>query len=76
MRKRFVVELEIPKEATYTEALVYIEDAVASWRGCLRPEGGGEGDPSIEGNPMWYLNPDSVKAFRYVKQIPHRRKTT
>jgi len=67
MRKRFIVELELPEEASYTDALFYIGDAVATWRGSLRPDAA-DGDLWSEGDPMWYLDPDSVKVIRYTRR--------
>lgn len=67
MRKRFIVELELPEEATYREALAYIEEAVAAWRGQLRPPGSYD-NPNELGDPMWYLESNLVKVIRYTRR--------
>jgi hypothetical protein len=56
MKGKFVVELELPKFATKTDAKGYVEDAVKSWHGSLFP-----GDFGDDGDPMFDLDSDTVK---------------
>jgi hypothetical protein len=61
----FKVEFKRPPRATIAEMKEYIEDAVQSWRGQLYPGylGQFEGKED-EPNPMWELDPDTVKVRR------------
>lgn len=68
MRSRkisFLVEFTRPKGATVDECRTYIDEAVTTWRGQLRPVGGlSDEDP---GDPMWSLEPDTVKVRQHIK---------
>ena len=57
-RVRMAISFDLPPGATREDALAYAVDAVQTMKGCLRPDGwdGGEG----EGDPMFYLDSDSV----------------
>ena len=59
------VSFEIPKGATIQNCVDYVEDAVASMHGSYRPDGwdGGGG----EGDPLFYLDRDTVKAT-YIRR--------
>ena len=62
MKKKFSVEVVIPEGASVAEMKSYIEDAVTSWAGSLRPAGGfGQHDP---GDPLFYLDRSKVKVTR------------
>jgi hypothetical protein len=62
MKVSFVVSLDVPEGSSVTDVKDYIEDAVRTWCGSLRSAGGyGEDDP---GDPMFYLDKDSVKVRR------------
>ncbi len=67
MRKRmeFKVSLIPPDGAKGRDVREYIEDAIASMKGCLKPPGVDEKDP--DGNPMFNLDGDSVKVTRIRK---------
>lgn len=59
-RIKVMVSLVLPDGATRKNAVDYVEDAVATMHGCLRPDGwDGEGG---EGDPMFYLDSESVRA--------------
>ena len=50
-RLQFVVEIDQPEDATITDVHNYIDDAVGTWCGQLRPpEALGDDDP---GDPLW-----------------------
>lgn len=59
MRRKFTVSLEMPEGMTLADMAAYIEDAVASYRGCKDPE-----------EPVYGLDPDSVR----VVAVPVPRK--
>ena len=59
MRVRIAISFELPEGVTREDALVYAVDAVKSWRGSFRPAGS-YGDTD-EGDPMFYLDSDSVR---------------
>ena len=66
MKRKFVVEMEIPKGAKIIDCVEYISDAVTSWVGSLHPPGAyGPDDP---GNPLFMLNRDSVRVTRLYKR--------
>ena len=54
----FVVRFELPDGAGLNDAKQYVEDAVHSWAGSLRPPG--SYNESDEGDPMFGLNRASV----------------
>ena len=60
MQVQVLVTAELPKGASRTAFCDYVVDAVQSWCGQLRPAGG-YGDSDV-GDPMFYLDPESVKA--------------
>jgi len=66
MTVRFMVELDQPEGTTVEEVAAYIGDAVATWKGSLRPPGGE--CPSDPGDPMFHLDADSVVV---VYEKPH-----
>jgi hypothetical protein len=57
MKARFIVELELPDDATAEDARDYVETEVKSGHGHLQSL-----NPfnELEGDPMWGLNPDTV----------------
>lgn len=58
----FKVTLTVPEGATIADAKDYINEAVGTWYGCLRPAGAyGGHDP---GDPMRYLDPNSVRVTK------------
>lgn len=59
MRIRMAISFELPPGATREDALAYAVDAVSTMKGCLRPDGWD--GPSSEGDPMFYLDSDSVR---------------
>ncbi len=59
-RIKIHVSFDLPEGVTRERAVLYVEDAVATMKGCLRPDNwDGEGS---EGDPMFYLDGDTVKA--------------
>ena len=58
MKKKYVVELEIPEGACSDDAKDYIETAVKAECGCRNPEE----------DPMYNLKRNSVKVLNYVKR--------
>jgi hypothetical protein len=59
-RIEIVVSFLIPDDATIDDCVNYVDDAVSSMCGSYRPDNfDGEGG---EGDPMFYLDSDSVKA--------------
>ena len=60
--RAFTVSLKVPSGATIRECQNYILEAVQIWRGQTRPPGLLE--DSDPGDPMWDLDPDSVKVTR------------
>jgi len=63
VKAKFVVELELPPTATKTDARGYIEECVRSWRGSLFP-----GNDFEDADPMWDLDPNSVKVSFYRRE--------
>lgn len=59
---RFVVELELPEDATATDARDYILDAVRAYCGGLRPP-----NEYGVGDPMFDLDCDSIRTFFFRK---------
>lgn len=67
-RMEFRVSLVPPSGVDAARLRAYIEEAVGTWCGQLRPMGGyGDDDP---GDPLFHLDRDSVKVSRI-----HRRRT-
>jgi hypothetical protein len=64
-RVKIEVSFDLPEGASREEAVSYVLDAVGSWCGSLRPDGW-DGSES-EGDPMFYLNKDSVRAATVIK---------
>lgn len=63
MKRKFIVELEVPEGAKIADVVEYLSDAVASWAGSLRPPGGYDNlDP---GDPLFMLNRDSIRVTRH-----------
>lgn len=61
-RITFAVSLVLPPGARAAAAREYIEDAVASWRGQLRPPGGyDDNDP---GDQLFNLDTDTIRVTR------------
>lgn len=59
-RIKILVSFDLPEGATRQQAVDYVEDAVSTMHGCYRPDNwDGEGG---EGDPMFYLDSESVKA--------------
>jgi hypothetical protein len=59
----FTVSMTRPDGALIEDCRAYIQDAVSTWHGGLRPPGGyGDDDP---GDPMFKLDSDSVKVKRH-----------
>lgn len=58
----FTVSLVLPPDARAADMRGYIAEAVAVWRGQLRPPGGHNDDDP--GDPLWHLDPDSVRVTR------------
>lgn len=63
---RFVVEFELPAGATKTDAREYVDDAVCSMRGALRPAGA-YGDDDL-GDAMFYLDTTTVRVTFFRKR--------
>jgi len=59
-RVTFKVSFALPEEATVAEARAYVEDAVATMKGCLRPYGWNIEYPD-DGDPMSELDEDTVR---------------
>lgn len=59
---RMTVELCAPDEAKRDDVKSYVEDAVASMCGSLRPPGA-DGNLNDPGDPMWGLDQESVRAI-------------
>lgn len=59
MFRAFKVSLDVPDDARIADCIEYIEEAVQTWRGQLRPPG--SIDDSDPGHCMWELDPDTVK---------------
>jgi hypothetical protein len=55
---KFVVELELPEDASVAEAKQYIKDAVSSWHGSLFP--GSEEGEYADADPMFDLDGDTI----------------
>ena len=62
---RFSVEFELPETAKLNDAYNYLIDAVTTMRGCYRPP-----DEESEGDPMWALDPDTVRVSLYRARMP------
>ena len=65
---KFVVELELPVGARAAAAIEYINASVRAWRGSLFP-----GDEFDEPDPLWDLDPDTVKVTRYRHYRRYRK---
>lgn len=70
-RIRIALSFDIPEGATREDCLVYAVDAVQTMKGSLRPAGGH--GPDDEGDPMFYLDPDSVSGSFATTRGNHRR---
>lgn len=64
---KFRVEFPLPPGATIPEAQAYVEEAVSTWRGSLRPPGSYE--PDDEGDPMYGLDGDTVRVTRLKSEV-------
>lgn len=60
------VRARVPNNVTMEEFREYVLDAVASWRGSLRPPYSYDDDDP--GDPLWGLDPDSVRVTRLYKR--------
>lgn len=60
-RMTFLVEMDVSADATEADVREYLDEAAGSWCGSLRPPGGGYGDPSEPGDPLWGAECISVK---------------
>jgi len=58
VRVRFQVSFVLPPGAKTRDARHYLEEAVASWAGSLKPPGVDDEDP--DGDPMFSLDRDSI----------------
>jgi hypothetical protein len=67
----FRVRMLVPAEATIEDARSYIEGAVYTWRGLLRPPGAH--GPDDDGDPMHYFDSDKLKVTRLIR--PRRGRT-
>jgi hypothetical protein len=64
----FKVRMAIPDGASIATAKEYIQEAVSTWHGSLRPPGAyGDYD---DGDPMWELDPNSIN----VTLLPRTKK--
>jgi hypothetical protein len=71
--RTFRVRLAMPPDAEVTDVVDYINSAVQSWRGQLRPPGGYcESDP---GDPMWELDVETVTVQAYKPPKNRRKKS-
>ena len=60
------VSFEVPSPTRKTDCSDYVRDAVGAWRGQLRPP---DADgPATPGDPMWYLDPESVRVRHVSKK--------
>lgn len=60
--RSYIVRLTVPDLATNVDVIAYIDDAIRSWRGQTRPPlSYSDNDP---GDPMWELDPETVKVRR------------
>ncbi len=64
--KRFIVELDIPDDVSFIRMKDYIQEAVATWKGQLRPPG--SLDSMDAGDPLFLLDGDSVKVMGYRRK--------
>lgn len=63
--------MDVPEGASREDVLMYVVDAVATMKGCLRPPGGDDEDDT--GDPMFGLDGSSVCAsFATTKQNRRR----
>lgn len=70
-RLTFLVSFIQPELASIRDCREYVDEAVASMKGSRRPPGAyGEDD---YGDPMWELDPDTVKVSRHTKPLRIRR---
>lgn len=71
MRVRIAVSFELPPGADREEALAYVVDAVRTMKGSYRPDNwdGNNG----EGDPMFYLDADTVRATTVTTKQNHRQ---
>ncbi len=65
MRRKFLVELEVPEGAKVTDCATYIREAVATWAGSLRPPC--SYDDNDPGDPMFNLDRTSIIVKRHYK---------
>lgn len=70
-RVRITISFDLPDGASREDALVYTVDAVQSMKGSLRPVGGY--GPDDEGDPMFYLDSDSVRGTITATQQNKRK---
>lgn len=56
---RFKVEFDLPGDARISEAREYVEAAIHSYAGGLKPPGADESDP--RGNPMFDLDRTTIR---------------
>lgn len=55
-RAKYVVSFKSPPDASKSDELSYLYDAVTTMRGCYHPP-----DEESDGDPMWGLDPKTVK---------------
>ena len=70
-RVRMTISLDLPDWATREDALAYAVDAVQTMKGSLRPDGWD--GPGSEGDPMFYLDADSVQGSFAITRRNHRQ---
>lgn len=66
MLVRVVIELEKPEDASFEDVADYVEDAVTTMKGCLRPPRAY--GPDDDGDPMFELNGKTVHVIRVTKK--------
>jgi len=64
-RVEFKVSLEQPAGATIEDIRDYIDTAITTWWGQLRPPG--SYDDNDPGDPLWYLDETTVRVTRLRK---------
>lgn len=63
----FLVRLKVPPGATIGDVRHYIEEAVSTWRGSLRPPNAYGYEDDEPGDPLFELDVDSVKV-RHIRK--------
>lgn len=72
-RAYFKVSFLLPEDCDIERAHGYIEESVRCWHGCLEPPHEDEDGGWTDGDPMFNLDPDTVKVTKIKPSSTNKR---